>query len=416
MGMDKVLRNKLKKSIKFKIFKKAIKEMPFYFLDYLIIFYSTLKNIILERRLFKKNVVIISASDKYFAESLFQLLDNISNLGKISKIIIYDLGLEKLHLDKIQKYYPHVIVKKFDFSDYPKFFIDRDEYNRLGSYAWKPAIIYKEMNINQCQIIWLDTGNLVDKKFNLVRIVLSAIGFFSPISAGNLREYTYIKTLESLDVPMSMYKKRMLTGGFIGFDWESKKAMKILDKWNSLSHEKSLISPENSTISNHKEDQSLLSSVVYLSRSFLYLPKIKKVFGIKVNQNPNRFFYLLESEENSIAESVRDQWYKNFGRISTRTIKESKIVWITSLSKLNKITNPILKEKIIIASVFEDEVENFNQLLFMKKINNKINHINFFLTTNKELNQSLEQNDYETILIPNIEINSLKKILEESLL
>ena len=48
----------------------------------------------------------------------------------------------------------------------------------MGAYAWKPAIIWEVLNEYKCQVVWLDTGNLINNKFKFVRIVLSNIGFF----------------------------------------------------------------------------------------------------------------------------------------------------------------------------------------------------------------------------------------------
>ena len=53
-----------------------------------------------------------------------------------------------------------------------------------------------------------------------------------------------------------------------------------------LSSKKELIIPHGSTPNNHKHDQSLLTLLTYSSKKYYYIPKIKKVFGIKVNQNP----------------------------------------------------------------------------------------------------------------------------------
>ena len=57
----------------------------------------------------------------------------------------------------------------------------------MGAYAWKPSIIWEVLNEYKCQVVWLDTGNLINNKFKFVRIVLSNIGFFSPIMQVILR-------------------------------------------------------------------------------------------------------------------------------------------------------------------------------------------------------------------------------------
>ena len=67
---------------------------------------------------------------------------------------------------------------------------------------------------------------------------------------------------------------------------------------------KNLIHPIGSSPKNHKWDQSLLTVLVYKFGKYPYTPKIKKIFGIKVNQNPGRYFYLVEGLKDSTAEEI----------------------------------------------------------------------------------------------------------------
>jgi len=413
MGMGNILKERIKNSIKFKILKKFLNELPFYFFDYLTIFYSFLKNIIFYRKFFKKDLVLVSASDEVFAESLNQLLENISNLKHISKIVIYDLGLNSEQTNNIKKHFPNVELKFFDFSKYPKFFQERDDYGKLGAYAWKPSIIHKEMQINKSQVVWLDTGNLLDKKFSLVRVVLSAKGFFSPISAGKLKDFTHSETLKYLNVDNKYFNKRMLTGGFACFDWENKDSVKLLDDWKDLSEKKEIIVPEGSTPFNHKWDQSILSALVYSQAKFFYTPKIKRVFGIQVNQNPNRFFYLVDAKENSIGETIRENWYKNYKNISTLTIKDSEIVWVLNFEKLQKVPNKMLKKKRIVLSIFEDESEDFLNEFKSQISNKRLSKIDSFLTNNRELYNILISKNLDTLFLEELSTDYLKGKLVE---
>ena len=76
MDLGRLLISKIKNSTKIKVFKKFIFEFPYYFLDFSFITVSLIKNIIRYQKIYKKNLVIVTASDKFFANSLFQLLEN----------------------------------------------------------------------------------------------------------------------------------------------------------------------------------------------------------------------------------------------------------------------------------------------------------------------------------------------------
>ena len=89
-----------------------------------------------------------------------------------------------------------------------------------------------------------------------------------------------------------------------------------------------MINPKNTNKSNSRQDQSLLTAVVYKDNYFGYLPKIKKIFGIRVNQNPNQDFFFSPMNIMSIQEKLYFDWYKHYKNISTKTINYSKIIWV----------------------------------------------------------------------------------------
>ncbi len=414
MEMDSLLINKIRNSVKIKILRKSISEFPYYIFDYLFIGISLLKNLVKYRESYKKNLVIVTASDKFFANSLFQLLDNLSLQDEIKLIIVYDLGMTSEQVSKLKDEYKNVTYRKFEFNEYPKFFKERDEYGKLGAYGWKPSIIWKLLNEFKCQIVWLDTGNLINKKFKLVRIVLSNIGFFSPISAGDIKTYTHPSTLNNLNFPEKYKKKRMLTGGFCCFDWENKESKELLLKWKNFALDKDIIVPEGSTPNNHKWDQSLLTLLVYKSKKYLYLPKIKKIFGIKVNQNPGRYFYLVEALPKSKASKLREEWYKKYKTISTLTIKDSEIIWVTSLNNIKKVKIKLLKNNKVIYSAFNDEdfefIKNPNNL----KVKRRMKFIDFYLTTENNYLEYLANKKKKVIFLESEDVNHIKSKLSNS--
>ena len=62
--------NKLENSIKLKKLFSLLRDIPFFFLDYFLIIFSFLKNLILKRELYKKNLVFVTGADNsFFRES-----------------------------------------------------------------------------------------------------------------------------------------------------------------------------------------------------------------------------------------------------------------------------------------------------------------------------------------------------------
>ena len=344
---------KIFKSEKLKKYKNYLFESPFYFGDIFTIFFSLLFNLIKLGKPYDKRVAIVTASDDIFAETLFQLLDNLQKYNFHQELIVYDLGMKVEQVSNIKLKFPEVIVEKFNFENYPSFIGERDDYGLLGAYAWKPNIIYETLKKYKKKVIWLDSANLINSKFIFVLIVLSYKKFFSPISSGKVKDYTYRDTLEALKYPKNKLQKRNLTGGFNAFDWNDRNSMEIATKWKDYSNVKEIILPVNSTKFNHRHDQSLLTLLIYKSKYFGYLPKIKKIFGIKVNQNPNQDFFLFGYEDNEYSSDLYFDWYKNFKNISTKTIKYSKIIWVLNPNYLKGIPKKFLKNKKVICNIYD---------------------------------------------------------------
>ena len=402
---------RLNNSIRIRILKKNIYELPYYIFDFLFIFLSTAHTLVKYKKIFKKDLVLVTGSDEVFADSLFQLLENVSSQQDIKAIVVYDLGMNQQQVDKLKNNFQEIVYRKFEFVNYPSFFKERDEYGKLGAYAWKPAIIWDVINEFKCQVVWLDTGNMINSRFKYVRIVLSYIGFFSPISAGRVRHYTFPSTLEELNFPNKYLNKRMLTGGFSCFDWENVESRELLKKWQILSLNKSLILPIGSSPRNHKWDQSLLTVLIYKSGKYLYTPKIKKIFGIKVNQNPGRYFYLVEGLKDSKAEEIREEWYKKYKPISTLTIKDSKIIWITSISNIKKVKMKLLKNNKVICSIFDDESAGFLKYRKELSFKRKAKFIDTYMTTENNVYENLNKEGKEVLHLESEDLNHIRKKL-----
>jgi hypothetical protein len=402
---------RLNSSIRIKILKKNIYELPYYIFDFLFIFLSTTHNLVKYKKIFKKDLVLVTGSDEIFADSLFQLLENVSFQQDIKAIVVYDLGMNQQQVDKLKNNFQDIIYRKFEFFKYPSFFNQRDEYGKLGAYAWKPAIIWDVINEFKCQVVWLDTGNIINSRFKYVRIVLSYIGFFSPISAGRVKDYTFPGTLEELNFPNKYLNKRMLTGGFSCFDWENVESRELLKEWQILSLNKNLILPIGSSPRNHKWDQSLLTVLVYKSGKYPYTPKIKKIFGIKVNQNPGRYFYLVEGLKDSKAEEIREEWYKQNKPISTLTIKDSKIIWITSISNVKKVKIKLLKNNKVICSIFDDEGDGFLKYRKELSFKRRAKFIDTYMTTENNVFENLNKEGKEVFHLESEDLNHIRKKL-----
>jgi hypothetical protein len=222
--------------------------------------------------------IITGANDSY----ILTLLDFIRifiglNLNP-HMLIVYDLGLnvDSIHYRDLMflKEHYNFIFKKFDYSIYPEH-VDLSKYNGLYcSYAFKPIIIYNEANCAENSgdvLIWLDSANrfnnnTLNQLYNLVK----KNGIYSPISnrAGSIEsiELNHRDTTALFGLSLDEHHNLLnsVSGNLIGFDYSMVAGKKIIDEWHEKSLLKEFIVPEGSSRNNHRQDQTLLSVIIYL--------------------------------------------------------------------------------------------------------------------------------------------------------
>ena len=332
-------------------YKFFIEDMFFYFFSLFFTFNE------------KAELTIITAADNQFFESLVQLIQSIRAHEPDAKIIVYDIGLDDLQIEKLKQFNLYQF-KKFNFKKYPKFFSERDEFGKLGEYAWKSAMVHEVIeNENNDIVMWFDAGNVITAPLQKLKKVISFNKFYSPLSTGNLSKWCHEKTLSYFNVPQNLFNKPNLTGGVVGFDSTSTKAKNLASNWFKYSMVQECIAPEGSHRNNHRQDQSVLSILFYLSSELNYTPKTKNFFSIKVNQNPGSKVYLLDANENS---DFKIEWLKKQDSITTNTVSNANAIWILNMSEINKLERKYFKDKKIIFNV--STKEDIKRLISSSKV------------------------------------------------
>ena len=224
---------------------------------------------------------IVTASDTSHFKSAKQLISSIQKYNNNARIVFYDLGLQKIEIEELEKL--DIIYKKFDFDAYPNFFKLTEP--DAGAYAWKPHIIFNEMNNFSGNLIWMDAGNVIFKPIYKLLFLLTNIGFYSPLSNGYVRQWTHQSTLDSMNVEKFIYRKRMLNAAIIGINTENKKYKNFITNWKNLAIQKNFILPEGAGKPNHRWDQSLLTVSYYKEIGKIIFLRTHKYFGILTHQD-----------------------------------------------------------------------------------------------------------------------------------
>ena len=187
---------------------------------------------------------------------------------KNSTVIFYDLGLAPEQADEIQnrkkKIFEYVDYRVFPFEQYPEFV--KPNYM---TWAWKPIIIDQVLHEKKGNIFWMDSANQILKNLKPLWNVIKETGSYIPLcGTGWLDEYTMQQTLNGVEVPENQYHSRNRAGNTCAFSHENEQVMKLVKEWKELCLIKDFVIPEGANRSNHRGDQSILSSLL-VSRDYI---------------------------------------------------------------------------------------------------------------------------------------------------
>ncbi|MEP2026661.1 MAG: DUF1647 domain-containing protein [Reichenbachiella sp.] len=207
---------------------------------------------------------ILTASDEIYFRTFCQFVHTFKSQKEYenSELICYDLGFnddQKQHLAELVAAIPYLSVRTFDFSDYPPF-VGLE----FKTYSFKPIIVKEIFEEKKGNILWLDSATILLKSLEYVWGQIDEHGLYAPIGgSGTLKEWTVQETLDYMQVPTSYYLKRNICGCMCGFGYQNDAVKELVSEWErySLIHE--CIKPARANRENHRDDQSLLTILLY---------------------------------------------------------------------------------------------------------------------------------------------------------
>ena len=257
------------------VFSKRIYRLV---IDFILIFFFGLSNLFRYKKFYDDNILFVSAAEKNYFSQLISLIESFLSHSKC-RLIIYDIGLEKNQVEKLIKEYPDIELRIFDFKKYPEF-ISQYFDGKLGNYAWKPIIVNEVLNEFKSKIVWLDAGNLITSKIIFLKISLTALGLVVPVSSNRIVDWTHTRTIEYIGLNSKFLNSNNYASGLIGFDYNFSIAKQISSKWSEFSQIQDCISPIGSSRENHRQDQAVLTLLLY---KYLFMSKFKKFFYPQTN-------------------------------------------------------------------------------------------------------------------------------------
>jgi len=284
--MKKQLKNNFKKYINRAQVKKLFRET--YKIIFDIVLLIKLRS---QKSLNSKEFKIITGCDSSHFNSLVNLLKSIKKHEPNTETVVYNLGLSSGEIYYLKNNFDFEIIN-FEFKNYPKFIGEIDISKKLGSYGWKPIIINKEFQKNDKNLLWLDAGCLLTKKLTLLKKYILKMGFYSPESSNSVKDWSHTSTIKNLNFPSEYLNSPNFSGGLVGVAQNEKKIKELINKWEYFALDKETLAPKGSSRANHRQDQTILTLLVYILKINNNLFKSHRMFGLLKDQDNENFKYI----------------------------------------------------------------------------------------------------------------------------
>ncbi|KAG0301948.1 hypothetical protein BGZ98_007933 [Dissophora globulifera] len=239
--------------------------------------------------------IVTGASSNHFCAleaflySLSEVFHRLERTEIRPTIVVYDLGgmkpaqMTRMRWLKENQYMDE--YKTFNYSAYPDFW---NINVARGEYGWKAGIIKEVADKYRGLVLWFDSGNLMSLDFlRYLPGYLEKNGFWSPMSAGSIQEYTHPGLPQFYGESIEAYEDETnCSGGAVAFDASNDEIYNgILNEWFKCSMNKECIAPTGSSRTNHRQDQAALT---FLAKRLRFMEQCRhhpEYYGVTVHQD-----------------------------------------------------------------------------------------------------------------------------------
>ena len=199
---------------------------------------------------------VVTACDKGYFESAENLVASVQLYEPGMPIFVYDLGLTA-NQRQIVSSWTGVSLIAIDWTTLPAHMM------QLKHCAWKPAVI-KDAVERVDSVLYLDAGLELRWDLEPIKADMEEIGYWLILDKQNLEKFVHPSQYDALGVERGAFRNDVgLAAGMIGFSKLSRAWTTLFLPWHNCCMNPLCISPEGSSLSNHRYDQSALSILLY---------------------------------------------------------------------------------------------------------------------------------------------------------
>jgi hypothetical protein len=257
------------------------------------------------------NIITASSQNHYF--TLIQFIHTfVQHMSPNDKLIVYNLGITSYNWETLQQIFfknTNIVYRTFDYSKYPEYVnIEKN----CVEYAWKPLLIQEVCDqYGENIYIWMDSGNLINGPLNSLQHHIRENGLYSPCSACVIRDWTHPKTIEYMNPADT--EKNNRNGAILGFDTCKKWVQNFIREWHNLALIKECISPEGSSRTNHRQDQSVFTILYYKYQDIHHFSMEESHFGLDIHKDISNKKIVIQTWTHDVCNLQRDTTHNFWG-------------------------------------------------------------------------------------------------------
>jgi hypothetical protein len=203
--------------------------------------------------------LIVTGADEPHWRSLWQLLRSAERASAAPSFrwLVYDLGLSPAARERIQRDFPWIALRHFEFDKYPPHVA-----MSRGGNAWKPIIIAEVLDEHGAPMFWLDCDTIITSDLREPLEALKRLGVVSLRGTRPVGERCDPGVIEALNAERELLHLPERMASFIGFHPGFVIARGIARDWARHALVEDRIMPPDAA-ADHPGEQAILSVLLH---------------------------------------------------------------------------------------------------------------------------------------------------------
>lgn len=206
------------------------------------------------------DVTFVSAADQTYSRCLHQLLLSAVRHGYRAgfRWIAYDVGMTPATRARLEARFPWCEFRTVDLKTLPPHFAPK-----RGSYAWKPWVVWDVLDTTAGLVCWMDSANIIRGSLEPMFRHAVAKGVYILSGQSAMVHHCDPLVMAKAGMPRRYYGSRELVTGLLCFDAANPVIRGLVRDWHEKAFDEDSIRPARLTTPKHKNDQSLLSCLLF---------------------------------------------------------------------------------------------------------------------------------------------------------